>query len=193
MRHRSLSIPGILVALSFAAASPAFAHHLPPGFDEVDEFADSASFLAGFHHPLTGLDHLVFALLTGFVASRFGRTGKTAMVAGAVPALLAGAFLARSQVWLPGGESILLTSVIVAFIVILTQSMGLLRAGAAALMAFNIWHGNFHAMTSLPAPVSGSWMAGVCSASVLVTVIGLLLAAPASRWMSEQVRKPQSA
>lgn len=183
-----MRLPSILPFLycllfSLVVAAPAFAHHLPPGMEDVDEFGDSASFLLGFNHPLTGLDHLAAALLTGVVAARFARTGRVALLAGALGALLAGSLTARAGLMLPAGEAMLLVSVIAAFAVILFRSPGPLRIGAGALLAFQVWHGNAHAREAPSTGSSGHYLAGVCMAAVLTMVIGLALALLAERWM----------
>ena len=85
--HVSSFWSGLL--FSVAAGVSAFAHNLPPGMEEVDGFADHASFLLGFNHPLGGLDHMVAALLAEAVAARLARAGRRAL-SGSVAALVAG-------------------------------------------------------------------------------------------------------
>ena len=81
MRHRILSLYSLLPAVFVLLAVPVFAHHLPPGMEEVDEFSDSASFLMGINHPLSGLDHLLAALLTGVGGGKVWQT-RTVRAAG---------------------------------------------------------------------------------------------------------------
>ncbi len=189
MRHRILSLSLLLPALCLLLAVPAFAHHLPPGMEEVDEFADGASFLMGMNHPLSGLDHLLAALLTGVVAARFGKGGRVGVLAAATGGLFAGGLAAQ----LPAGEAMLLASVIAAAGIAFFRSARALQVGAGALVLFQIWHGNAHA-TEAPLTVTrGYYLAGAGTATLLTMILGLSLALLARRWMPALQSEVQTA
>lgn len=170
-------------------AAPAFAHHLPPGMEEVDEFSDGASFLMGMNHPLNGLDHLLAALLTGVVAARFGQRGRFGMVAAAMGGLLAGSLAAQ----LPAGEGMLLASVVAAAGIAFFRSARALQWGAGALVLFQVWHGNAHAMEAPLTVARGYFLAGAGMATFLTVILGLALALLARRWMPGQQGAAQTA
>jgi len=189
MRHRFFSLSSLLPALFLLMAVPAFAHHLPPGMEEVDEFADGASFLMGMNHPLSGMDHLLAALLTGVVASRFGRGGQTVLLAAAMGGLLAGSLLAQ----LPAGEAMLLASVVAAVGIAFFRSARALQLGAAVLVLFQVWHGNAHASEAPLTAVRGYFLAGAGMVTALTMILGLALALLARRWMPAQQSEVQTA
>jgi urease accessory protein len=181
MRHRPLLSLLIVVVFSFAGMVAASAHHLPPGMEEVDEFADHASFLVGFNHPLTGLDHLTVAFLTGWLVSRLGGWMRPALIPAALLALAGGAVAARMGFKMPAVEAVLAASVVLSAIVISVRSIHPVRIGAAILVLFEIWHGNTHALESPARSAPVSYLAGVCAATALVMVLGWSLALLARR------------
>ena len=128
--------PGLLFTL--ATGIPAFAHHLPPGMEEVDEFADHASFLMGFNHPLGGMDHLAAALLIGAVAARLGRGGRMTLP-GAAAALAAGCAAGVAGIVVPGGEAVIAASVVAGVAAVVLKAGRVLPALAAALVVFFVW------------------------------------------------------
>ncbi len=179
MRHRLLSLSSLLPALFLLLAAPAFAHHLPPGMEEVDEFADGASFLMGMNHPLSGLDHLLAALLTGVVAARFGKGGRVGVLAAATGGLFAGGLVAQ----LPAGEAMLLVSVVAAVGIASFRSARALQMGAGALVLFQVWHGNAHAAEAPLTAVRAYFLSGAGLATLLTMTLGLALALLARRRM----------
>ncbi len=175
MRHRSLPLSRFLPVVLFLLTVPAFAHHLPPGMEEIDEFSDSASFLIGFNHPLTGVDHLVVALLTGAAAARAGKAAGW-LLTGAGLALLTGYVLGFRGLSMPGGEMMIAASVLISSLVMLRR-FGRFPAALAALpAAFQLWHGNLHALEMPAGSGAGVHAAGAVSATVLLMVSGWALA-----------------
>ena len=189
MRHRILSLYSLLPALFLLLAAPAFAHHLPPGMEEVDEFSDSASFLMGINHPLSGLDHLMAALLTGMVAARFGQRGRLGLLAAAMGGMLAGGLLGQ----LPAGEVMLLASIVAAAVLVFMRSARALQVGAGALVLFQVWHGNAHATEAPLIASRGYYLGGAVTATMLAMIMGLALALLARRWMPAPQSEAQTA
>ncbi len=151
--------------------------------EEVDEFADHASFLMGFNHPLGGMDHLAAALLTGVAAARLGKGNGRALPAGALAGLAAGYAAGAGGLALPGSESMILASVILGGLMLFAKSKSLLKSGSAALIVFQLWHGNVHALEAPQGAAGGYYSAGAGLATVLVMILGFSLALTISRRM----------
>jgi urease accessory protein len=192
MRPRPLLLSVILAALCLLTA-PAFAHHLPPGMEEVDEFADGTSFLIGFNHPLTGWDHLLAALLTGVVAARLGKTGRVALPAAAAVMLLAGFAAGRASVVLPGGEFFIMATVGIAGMVAFLRSKCAVQRGAWVLAAFQAWHGNIHALEVVPRTAGVPYAAGLATATLVLAALGYAVARLARRWKLQLAREARAA
>src|SRR4051812_4719315 len=62
---------GVLAISLLVFTIPAGAHHLPPGYEDIDEFTQ-ARMVSGLLHPFTGLDHLLLALCIGWLAFTAG-------------------------------------------------------------------------------------------------------------------------
>ena len=181
MRHRPFFSLLLFLLFSVAAILPAGAHHLPPGMEDVDEFARNASFLIGFNHPLTGLDHLAAALLTGWLAARLTGLARVAYIPGSVLALTGGALMAVCGLKLPAVEAMLAAAIVLSAVVLTFQSMRPRRIGAAALVLFQMWQGNAHALEAPSRAVPGLYFSGVCAATALAMILGLSLALLAKR------------
>jgi len=188
MRHRFISLFSLLPVLSLFMAVPAFAHHLPPGMEEVDEFADVASFLMGFIHPLTGLDHLLAALFTGVVAAGLGKPGRKKVLAAALAAMLSGGLLAK----LPASEAVITGSVLALALMAFFLSARALQTAAAAAVIFQVWHGNAHAMETPLTAARGCFLAGACAATGCTMIFGLALTSILRRRIPEAQGKVQT-
>lgn len=189
MRHPVISFFSLLPALLLLLAAPTFAHHLPPGMEEVDEFSDISSFLIGMNHPLSGMDHLLAALLTGVVASRFCKRHRTEVLAAAMGGWLAGSFLTQ----LPGGEAMLLMSVVAATAIAFLRSERTLMMTTGTLALFHVWHGSAHAVEAPLTTIRGCFIAGAGMATLLIMTLGLALALLVRRWMPVQREDAQMA
>ena len=101
--HRFICHLLACLGMLWLTAAPVFAHHLPPGMEEVDEFEDSAAFMAGLRHPLLGMDHWVFAIVVGAAAAagmtRFERHSPVCVF---LLAMAIGAVLGLKEIIMPG-------------------------------------------------------------------------------------------
>ncbi len=61
-----------LTLLPFLMAGTAMAHHLPPGMEDVDEFAGEP-LRAALTHPFSGADHWLAALAVGLIVWWYAR------------------------------------------------------------------------------------------------------------------------
>jgi urease accessory protein len=181
MRHRPLFSLLFVLLLSLVATMTANAHHLPPGMEDVDEFADQASFFVGFNHPLTGFDHMAVALITGWLAAKLTGRVRAVLIPGSLLALLGGALLAPLGLRLPAAETVMMASVVLSVVVVSLRSTGWMQIGAGTLVCFQLWHGNGHALSAPLRSTGGMYVAGVATATALAMVLGWSLALLARR------------
>ena len=157
-----------VTAFAFLLSVPAaMAHHLPPGLDEVDEFAENA-FMSALKHPITGLDHWLAALAIGFIACSLGRKQGVQSLVAFIVCMACGVFLGHAGMTVPFLEQGLAASVILAGAALVGASF-LSREGlgmTAGLVGF--WHGLAHGseMPTVFNPVSYGF--GLCFGSALI-------------------------
>lgn len=149
-------------SLLMFAALPAFAHS---GHAE-----QSASFMVGFIHPLTGLDHVLAMFAVGLWSAATSRRIWPAP-AGFAATLLIGALLAQSGFALPAVEPVIAASVLLTGLLVMTRSR--LPEAAAAVMAagFALFHGAAHGQ-ELSAPSS---LGGMVLATALLHCLGIAM------------------
>jgi urease accessory protein len=125
----------ILPATFAMAATPAFAH-IDPG--------ENGSFLAGFSHPLFGLDHILAMIAVGLWAAMIGKRAVWMVPATFVGTMILGFALALGGVPLPFVEPAILASVVVLGLLIASAVNTPTAAGAALVAAFALFHGHAH-------------------------------------------------
>lgn len=126
-------------AIFAAAAAPAFAHLNPD---------EHGSFMAGFSHPLFGMDHILVMVAVGLWAAQLAQNGKRSALwivpASFVGTMAVGFALALSGVALPFVEPGILASVI-ALGLLVAMAVRLPTAACAAIVAiFALFHGHAH-------------------------------------------------
>ncbi len=127
-------IPLALTALAVTAA-PAFAHLNPD---------EHGSFMAGFSHPLFGLDHILVMVAVGLWAAQIGGKALWGVPAAFVATMAIGFGLALAGVDLPFVEPAILASV-VALGLLVAMAVKLDTAASAAIVAvFALFHGHAH-------------------------------------------------
>ncbi|MCT7663389.1 HupE/UreJ family protein [Shinella kummerowiae] len=127
----------ITLALAALAATtaPAFAHLNPE---------EHGSFMAGFSHPLFGLDHILVMVAVGLWAAQIGGKALWAVPAAFVATMAIGFGLALTGIDLPFVEPAILASV-VALGLLVTMAVKLDTAVSAAIVAvFALFHGYAH-------------------------------------------------
>lgn len=127
----------ITLALAALAATtaPAFAHLNPE---------EHGSFMAGFSHPLFGLDHILVMVAVGLWAAQIGGKALWGVPAAFVATMAIGFSLAVSGVDLPFVEPAILASV-VALGLLVAMAVKLDTTMAAAIVAvFALFHGHAH-------------------------------------------------
>ena len=130
----------LAAAMLGAAAAPAFAHLNPE---------EHGSFMAGFSHPLFGMDHILVMVAVGLWAAQIAQGSNTRKALLIVPAAFVGTmalgfFLAVSGVVLPFVEPAILASVI-ALGLLVAMAVHLPTASCATIVAlFALFHGHAH-------------------------------------------------
>lgn len=123
-----------LAALATTTA-PAFAHLNPQ---------EHGSFMAGFSHPLFGLDHILVMVAVGLWAAQIGGKALWAVPAAFVTTMAIGFGLALAGIDLPFVEPAILASV-VALGLLVAMAVRLDTVMSAAIVAvFALFHGHAH-------------------------------------------------
>ncbi|MCB5189511.1 HupE/UreJ family protein [Methylobacillus arboreus] len=158
------------LALGLLAFSPVVLAH--PGHE-------SHSVVAGFMHPLTGLDHLLVMLAVGLWAGRIGGAARWQLPLTFVVVMALGAMLGMAGYAIAGIETFLAATVM-ALGVLLVISLKLPRALQVGLVAvFALFHGLAHG-TELSSEQGVAVMGGMLAATAVLHVVGLVFSA--SRW-----------
>lgn len=125
-----------LATVAFAATTaPAFAHLNP---------AEHGSFMAGFSHPLFGLDHILVMVAVGLWAAQIGGRALWRVPLAFVATMAVGFGLAVAGIDLPFVEPAILASV-VALGLLLAMAIRLDTAMSMAIVAvFALFHGHAH-------------------------------------------------
>jgi len=125
----------ITAGVILAATVPAFAHVSP---------ADNGSFLAGFAHPLLGLDHIVVMVAVGLWAVTVGGRAIWTVPGAFVGAMVIGYFLALTGLALPFAEPMILASVVALGLLIAAAVRLPVMVGALLVGLFAVFHGHAH-------------------------------------------------
>jgi urease accessory protein len=134
-------------ALALTFASPAFAH---TGHGEV------AGLMAGFAHPVFGLDHLLAMVTVGLWAGLVAGRSLFVWPVSFVGSMLVGGALAMGGVMLPGVELVIAASVVALGLAVALGLKPQIVLGAALIALFGLAHGHAH---GLEAPATGSDLA----------------------------------
>lgn len=158
-----------LALLLTAAALPALAH------TGADAGAHHHGFLAGFMHPLTGLDHLAAMLAVGLWSALAARNGRELLAAplGFAAMLLAGALMGLAGVALPAVEPMIAASLLVLGLLVFTRKRLPALASAALVGVFAIFHGLAHGQELAGEADAALTLAGMLAATVLLHAAGI--------------------
>ena len=131
----------LLFALAFLLApSIAFAH---PGHGET------GSLLAGFLHPLSGIDHLLAMTAVGLFAAHLGGRALWAVPSSFVAVMALGGIFGIAGTSLPFAESAIALSVLVFGVAIFSRMTPPVLAAMALVGVFAFFHGYAHG-TEMP-------------------------------------------
>jgi urease accessory protein len=171
--NRPTRIFAFAAIMGAALAAPAFAH--------TGIGAHGNGFMAGFSHPLMGLDHLLAMLGIGIWAAQQGKRAAWLVPTAFVMVIIGGASLALSGAALPMVElgiagSVLVIGALIAFGAHLPVALAMSLAGAFAL-----FHGHAHG-TELPGFAHpAAYGAGFVAATALLHGAGFGIASLARR------------
>lgn len=156
----------LLLPLGLAVtASPAFAH-LDPGAH--------GSLMAGFSHPLFGLDHVLAMVAVGLWAGLQGGRARWALPVSFVAVMALGFGLSMLGVPLPFVESMILASVIVLGLLVAVAARVDMRVGAGLVGLLAVFHGHAHG-TELGQAGALNYGLGFMAATIVLHVIGIAL------------------
>jgi len=168
----------LLTAASLAASTmPAFAHLDP---------AEHGSLLAGFTHPLSGLDHILVMIAVGLWAAQIGGRALWVVPAAFVGTMAFGFALAIIGVHLPFVEPAILASV-VALGLLVAMAVRMETAACAAVVGiFALFHGYAHG-GELGAAGALPFSAGFVVATALLHIAGIGLGLGIGRLSSGRI------
>jgi len=156
----------LLTTLALLATSTATLAHTGHGTHA------EASFMSGLLHPLLGLDHLLAMAAIGFWSVRQSSTMKNITPVFVVGGMILGAGIAFAGFAMPGVETGIVLSVIVAGILIAAMAKLPTAAGGALVVAFMVFHGFAHG-TEMPTGASlAAYLAGFSFSTVALTFAG---------------------
>ncbi|HSX76669.1 MAG TPA: HupE/UreJ family protein [Shinella sp.] len=130
IRRTLLALAALLVT-----TAPAFAHLNPD---------EHGSFMAGFSHPLFGLDHILVMVAVGLWAAQIGGKALWGVPAAFVTTMAVGFGLALSGVDLPFVEPAILASVVALGLLVAMAVKLDMVASAAIVAVFALFHGHAH-------------------------------------------------
>ncbi|MFT2212227.1 HupE/UreJ family protein [Rhizobium giardinii] len=162
----------LLAALAFAASTaPAFAHLDP---------AEHGSLMAGFTHPLSGLDHILVMVAVGLWSAQIGRRALWGVPAAFVGTMALGFGLAVTGIHLPFVEPATLASVVALGLLVAMAVRWQATTCAAIVGVFALFHGYAHG-GELGAAGALPFSTGFVMATALLHVAGIGLGLGISR------------
>jgi len=129
-------------------------------------------FASGLLHPMLGLDHLLAMAAIGFWSVRQSATLKNSTPLFVIGGMILGAGIAWSGLSLPGVETGIALSVLLAGILIATMAKLPTAVGGTLVAAFMVFHGFAHG-TEMPAGAAlVAYLAGFSIATLALTFVG---------------------
>ena len=161
MSAKRLCLSAILL---LAAAMPAYAHV---------GIGTTSSFMAGFMHPLSGLDHMTVMIAVGLWAALKGGKAIWAWPAAFVGVMLVGGAFGMLHMPLPFVEPGILASVVALGLLVALAVDLPVSAGVAIIALFALFHGHAHG-TEVPESAGGlEYMAGFAITTALLHAVGI--------------------
>jgi urease accessory protein len=144
---------------------------------------DTNSFVAGFSHPLMGLDHLIAMIAVGIWAVQLGGKAKWLLPLSFVVLMIAGGALGFSGISMPLVEMGILASII-SLIVLIVGSIKLpTYLSTLVIGVFALFHGHAHG-TELP--LASATVLGFVVATFVLHLIGLLAMHSYQKWQAQK-------
>lgn len=166
---RTTALPHLLLALVSALPLAAAAHTGVDGHTHL-------GFMAGFLHPLTGLDHLAAMVSVGLWSALAARRAGPELLWGPLGfagMLLAGAVLGLQGVEIPAVEPMIAASLLATGLLVITRWRVPGLAAALLVGAFALFHGLAHGHELAGSATAWSTLVGMLTATVLLHATGL--------------------
>ncbi|WP_417546364.1 HupE/UreJ family protein [Marinobacter sp.] len=155
---RVLMATGLMVTAS--AASAHAGHDAGTGFT------------SGLLHPMLGLDHLLAMAAIGFWSVRQSATLKNSTPLFVIGGMILGAAIAWGGMSLPGVETGIALSVLLAGILIATMAKLPTAVGGSLVGAFMVFHGFAHGSEMPAGAALVAYLAGFSIATLALTFVG---------------------
>jgi urease accessory protein len=177
-----------MLGAQLAVATSAMAHHLPPGYEDVDEFDQAAQMASGFLHPFTGLDHLLLAFAVGWMAFATGKRFAGVLSLSFFGALASGMLAGRNGLAVPMLEQGITLSVVLCGLMIACAARRWQQPATVLAMLAGIWHGNAHGVEMPAAASAYAYGTALMLGTMALVALGAGVAAVGSR-KREPVRR----
>jgi urease accessory protein len=139
-RHQVLTRGVAVLVLLLSWAQPALAH---------TQKGEAAGFLAGFRHPISGLDHVLAMVAVGLWGAQLGAPAVWLLPVAFPMVMAVGGMLGLMGVALPGIEYGIAASAILLGAAVMFEARPPLAVAAALVGFFAVFHGHAHG-TELP-------------------------------------------
>ncbi|TDT37015.1 urease accessory protein [Halospina denitrificans] len=134
-------------------------------------------FTSGLLHPMLGLDHLLAMAAIGFWSVRQNTLMKNATPAFVLGGMVLGAGLAWGGLALPGVETGIGVSVLVAGILIASFARMSTSVGGTLVVAFMLFHGYAHGVEIPGSATVAAYLAGFATTTLAISLAGRALGA----------------
>lgn len=151
---------GLMLTATVAAAHPGHGAHT------------HSDFLSGLLHPMMGLDHLLAMAAIGFWSIRQNTIMKNGAPLFVVVGMVLGAAIAWGGVSLPGVETGIAMSVLLAGVLIATLAKLPTAVGGTLVALFMVTHGYAHGAEMTEGASLMAYMAGFVIATLAITFVG---------------------
>ncbi|OWY28304.1 HupE/UreJ family protein [Herbaspirillum robiniae] len=173
---------GVLAVAALAAGS-AFAHPGHPG-SHMDA---SASFMSGFAHPFSGIDHLLAMLAVGLWAAQNKQRALWVLPLAFPLMMVVGALMAIGGLSVPAVETGIAASVAVMGLLIAFAVRMPLWASASVVSLFALFHGYAHGAELPHGSSAALYGAGFILATAILHATGLIVGMVAGQKMADRV------
>ncbi|MBQ0832845.1 HupE/UreJ family protein [Marinobacter sp.] len=129
-------------------------------------------FTSGLLHPMLGLDHLLAMAAIGFWSVRQSTTLKNSTPLFVIGGMILGAAIAWGGMSLPGVETGIALSVLLAGILIATMAKLPTAVGGSLVGAFMVFHGFAHGSEMPAGAALVAYLAGFSIATLALTFVG---------------------
>jgi urease accessory protein len=156
-----------------AASLCALLVHYPDAAFAHSEAGQASGFLSGFHHPISGWDHIWAMIAVGLWGALLGPPGLWILPIAFPVAMAAGGMLSLLGIPLPFVEIGIAVSSIVLGIFVLTNMRLSLAVAIPSVMVFALFHGHAHGTELTPGADAVLYSLGFVIATGLLHAVGI--------------------